>query len=1052
MTSQINPNNIDGTYPVAGQPNNTQGFRDNFTNIKTNFSTAKAEITDLENNGVFKAALSGTVLDNNMSDNLIYAVKLNDLSYTALQQTITAGSITLDYSAAQYQTVVPSANVSFGFSNWPASGSAGEMFVDITITNTAYTVQLPGAVSLGITGIQGLVPTYNISSPYNLSYSIITFGATGTYRFGFSSVDNGTTITIYDLNRALSYYTNPVTITANANSTSTTTGALIVGGGAAIAGNLYVGGDIFGNVSITDLNLGNVTASGYMSATGNITSAANITGANILTTGLVSAAANIQSAGYFIGDGGYLSNITAYGNIVVTEIANGTSSLRVTGISSNITAEIGGTSNVVVWATTGEYITGVVSATGNITGGNLRTAGLISATGNITGGNLIGAVSSTTISASGNITGGNLLTAGLISSTGTITASSHLGAVVSVTANVTGGNLITGGLASVAGNIQVANMRTVGLVTATGNIVGGNINTAGNVSLAGNVIAGNLTTGGSVVGNVLNGSYELIGPGVSANFTRFPNALAVISTTASGIQQNEPHNIGLMAEGVANSANSSVYGVGVYGVGYTNSGTRSSGVTGEGHVSASADTGSAVGVRGYSNDTHASGLNIGLYGEASGSGTGNYALYMANGNIYSSVAQSWTLLDNDASALTVDATGKTGIIKVITTNSAEGVGMSGFASVTGNVTGGNILTAGLISAGGTLTVGGDTTLSGNLTVNGNITYINSNVITTNEKSITLANNQSTAANVDGSGVDIGNTTIAYWRFNNATTSWQSNIGLTPAANATLNLGGTSNYWAAAYLTSATVSGNVVGGNILTGGVVSSTGNITGSNILTAGLISATGNITGGNVSVGANVNAGNVLTGGVVSATGNITGGNISTAGAFATASVSASGNITGGNILTGGLVSATSTITSSANITGGNMLTVGLISATSTITSSANVAGGNILTGGLISATANVTAGNVTTAGLVSATGNVITAGAVLAQSSTAIPAGGAAGAGYTLSSTVNFGVFFGSGVPTLSAAKGSLYLRSDGSTTNDRMYVNTNGTTGWTAVITAS
>jgi len=47
---------------------------------------------------------------------------------------------------------------------------------------------------------------------------------------------------------------------------------------------------------------------------------------------------------------------------------------------------------------------------------------------------------------------------------------------------------------------------------------------------------------------------------------------------------------------------------------------------------------------------------------------------------------------------------------------------------------------------------------------------------------------------------------------------------------------------------------------------------------------------------------------------------------------------------------------------------------------------------------------------------------------------------------------VFFGSGVPTLSAAKGSLYLRTDGSTTNDRMYVNTNDSTTWTAVITAA
>ena len=197
MTSQINPNNIDGTYPVAGQPNNTQGFRDNFTNIKTNFQTAATEITDLENKGVFKAALTGTTLDNNMADNLIYAVKLQDVSYTYVQQTVTAGAIPIDYSAGQYQLIAPTANVSLSFTNWPATGSEGVVYVDFVVTNTAYTVTLPSAVSLGTTGIQGY------------SANVITFGATGTYRFGFSTVDSGTTIAIYDLNRPLTAYTNP---------------------------------------------------------------------------------------------------------------------------------------------------------------------------------------------------------------------------------------------------------------------------------------------------------------------------------------------------------------------------------------------------------------------------------------------------------------------------------------------------------------------------------------------------------------------------------------------------------------------------------------------------------------------------------------------------------------------------------------------------------------------------------------------------------------------------------------------------------------------------
>ena len=79
-------------------------------------------------------------------------------------------------------------------------------------------------------------------------------------------------------------------------------------------------------------------------------------------------------------------------------------------------------------------------------------------------------------------------------------------------------------------------------------------------------------------------------------------------------------------------------------------------------------------------------------------------------------------------------------------------------------------------------------------------------------------------------------------------------------------------------------------------------------------------------------------------------------------------------------------------------------------------------------------------------------TTGAVSAYTGTAVPAGGTTGAGFKLSSTANLGVFFGSGAPTLSAAQGSLYLRTDGSSTSTRLYVNTNGSTTWTNVTTAA
>ena len=76
---------------------------------------------------------------------------------------------------------------------------------------------------------------------------------------------------------------------------------------------------------------------------------------------------------------------------------------------------------------------------------------------------------------------------------------------------------------------------------------------------------------------------------------------------------------------------------------------------------------------------------------------------------------------------------------------------------------------------------------------------------------------------------------------------------------------------------------------------------------------------------------------------------------------------------------------------------------------------------------------------------------GNVTADSATALVAGGAS-AFIATNTANNMGIYFGSGVPTVSAAQGSLYLRSDGSSTSTRAYINTNGTTGWAAITTAS
>ena len=186
MTSAINPNDIDGTYPIAGQDNNSQGFRDNFTNTKTNFQYAANEITDLQTNVVLKAALTGTVLDNDMGGSPLSNANISDFSAVAAILGTLSGSVTINYVAGHYQTVTTGGSISLAFTNFPAAGNFGVVRVQVTVNNTAYTVTLPAAVSVGTSNLQGY------------SSGVITFNRVGTYTYDFTTSDGGTTISVFD--------------------------------------------------------------------------------------------------------------------------------------------------------------------------------------------------------------------------------------------------------------------------------------------------------------------------------------------------------------------------------------------------------------------------------------------------------------------------------------------------------------------------------------------------------------------------------------------------------------------------------------------------------------------------------------------------------------------------------------------------------------------------------------------------------------------------------------------------------------------------------------
>jgi len=214
MASQINPNDIDGAYPVAGQDNNSQGFRDNFTNTKTNFSYAAAEITDLQNNVVLKAALTGTTLNNNMGGSAISDAVIRDFACTRVAIGTVSGSQTVNYASGHYQTLTTSGSVTLAFTNFPTSGNQAFLIVRVTVASTAHTLTLPAAVgtsasAASVLGIQGI------------SSNVITFNETGTYELQFHTEDGGTSIYLSELTRPRNRFVNPLFLTGSEDLAST---------------------------------------------------------------------------------------------------------------------------------------------------------------------------------------------------------------------------------------------------------------------------------------------------------------------------------------------------------------------------------------------------------------------------------------------------------------------------------------------------------------------------------------------------------------------------------------------------------------------------------------------------------------------------------------------------------------------------------------------------------------------------------------------------------------------------------------------------------------
>ena len=139
MASNIISGTIDGAYPVAGVDNDTQGFRDNFTIIKTGLATAASEVTALQANTA-KLNASNDFLGTDVTN---ANLSLNTEKYHNIGTVITGQNISFlngSYQSATVNLAEGSSTINFALADWPDRDHVAKITLQLKGNDTAKTV------------------------------------------------------------------------------------------------------------------------------------------------------------------------------------------------------------------------------------------------------------------------------------------------------------------------------------------------------------------------------------------------------------------------------------------------------------------------------------------------------------------------------------------------------------------------------------------------------------------------------------------------------------------------------------------------------------------------------------------------------------------------------------------------------------------------------------------------------------------------------------------------------------------------------------------------
>lgn len=158
---------INVAFPVAGEDNDSQGFRDNYANIKNSLTALKNEVDGIQTGGAF------TDQTNDFQQNIIQNAQLQSVGYVISKHQVGAigGDQVIDFAEGNYQVWKITSATNFTFANFPDITTHAplqlELYKDADNTATSVAVVLVASTTTDI--LYDTNPNTQVTNPIYLT-------------------------------------------------------------------------------------------------------------------------------------------------------------------------------------------------------------------------------------------------------------------------------------------------------------------------------------------------------------------------------------------------------------------------------------------------------------------------------------------------------------------------------------------------------------------------------------------------------------------------------------------------------------------------------------------------------------------------------------------------------------------------------------------------------------------------------------------------------------------------------------------------------------------